>query len=61
MIYENIKELCETKKLSIHALEQKAGIGNGTIGRWKNSSPQIDTLAKVAAVLNVSVSRLTKE
>lgn len=60
MIYENIKDLCEKKNISIRALEQKAGIGNGTIGKWKSSNPNVDNLAKVARVLGVSISRLIK-
>lgn len=60
MIYENIKELCEKKNISIRTLEEKAVIGNGTIGRWKSSKPNLQTLEKVANVLDVPVSRLMK-
>ncbi len=63
MIYENIKEVCDKKKISISALEKKAGIGNGTIGKWKEekSGPKVETLLKIAEVLGVSVGRLIKE
>lgn len=60
MIYENIKAICEEKNISISALEKKAALGNGTIGKWRDSKPKVDTLAKVAGVLNVSLSRLMK-
>lgn len=63
MIYENIKEFCKKKNLSISALEKKAGLGNGTIGKWKDSKscPTVETLVKIADALGVSVGRLIKE
>lgn len=60
MIYENIRELCMKKNISISALEKKAGLGNGTIGKWRDSKPNVETLSKVADALNVSLSRLMK-
>lgn len=61
MIYENIKAICEEKNISISALEKKAALGNGTIGKWRDSKPNVDTLTKVASALNVSLSRLMRE
>lgn len=63
MIYTNIKEICEKKNISISALEEKAGLGNGTIGKWKSGgvSPTIDSLCAVANALEVKVTRLIKE
>jgi transcriptional regulator with XRE-family HTH domain len=60
LIYENIRELCAKKNISISALEKKAGLGNGTIGKWRDSKPNVETLSKVADALNVSLSRLMK-
>ena len=60
MIYENVKELCDKKNISIRSLETKAGIGNGTIGRWKKSKPNLETLQKVADELGVTTSRLIR-
>ena len=48
------------KNISISALEKKAGLGNGTIGKWRDSKPNVETLSKVADALNVSLSRLMK-
>ena len=59
-IYENVKEICEKKNLSIRALEKKANVANATIRKWKNKAPRIDTLQKVADALGVSVTRLLK-
>lgn len=60
MIYENIKDLCEKKNISISALEKEAGLGNGTIRKWYVSSPSVSKLSKVAEVLGVNVSQLMK-
>lgn len=58
IIYENVKALADEKGLSITALEKEAGVANGLIGKWRENSPQVDTLSKVAAVLGVTVDRL---
>lgn len=58
MIYEKVKQICEDKGMTIMALESKAGIGNGVIGRWRESIPAIDTVSKVADVLDVTVDSL---
>jgi len=44
--------------MSLPDLEAKIGLGNGTISRWKQSSPNTDKLAKVADELNVSIDFL---
>lgn len=61
MIYENIKKLCVERKISIRALEQMAELGNGTISGWKDCSPNLGNLEKVAAVLKVPVETLFKK
>lgn len=58
MIYEKIRNLCEKKGISVYALEKSAGLGNGTIGGWKTSSPTLDKLQSVANVLEVEISVL---
>ena len=60
MIYDNIKEICNKKNISISALEKKAGIGNGTIGKWRLSEPNIASLSKVADALDIPISKLMK-
>ena len=60
MIYDNIKAIADKKGMSIAEIEKKAQIGNGIIGKWKESIPNVDSLVKVAKVLNVSISTLTK-
>lgn len=60
MIYDNIKEICNKKNISISALEKKAGIGNGTIGKWRLYEPNIASLSKVADALDIPISKLMK-
>lgn len=61
MIYETIKALAEKQGISLKQLEVKAGIGNGTIGKWREQqNPGIDTLKKVADALGVTVATIVK-
>lgn len=56
MYYDTIKRICDDKGISIRALEMKAGIGNGIVGKWKKSDPSMSNLKKVAEALDVPVS-----
>lgn len=56
MVYEKVKQVADEKKIRISALEKKAGLGNGVIGKWRKSNPRIESLKAVAKVLEVKVS-----
>ena len=58
MIYENIVKLCKDRGISIAKLEQKTGLGNGTIGKWGTKSPNVDNVKKVADFFGVTVDSL---
>lgn len=58
MIYDNISRLCQEKNITISALERELGIGNGTIGGWRRSSPRIDKLALVANYFGITIDDL---
>ena len=60
-VFLNTKELCAKKGISINALEKKAGLGTGTIGKWQNVSPTLATLQAVADALGVKITRLLRE
>ncbi len=60
MIYENIQTIASSKSMKIAEVEKRAGLSNGTIGKWRDSVPKVDSLIKVAKVLGVSLSTLTK-
>ena len=58
MLYENVVSLCKKEGISIARLEIETGIGNGTIGRWKKSSPNVENVKKVADFFGVTVDSL---
>lgn len=60
MIFENIKKLCDKKKITINFLEKSTGLGAGTIHYWRRSEPSVFKLKKVADYLGVSVESLLK-
>lgn len=57
-LVERIKQLAREKELTIKAIEQNAGFGNGTIRRWDNSPPSADKLLKIAYMLNTTCEYL---
>lgn len=61
MIFEKIQSVAMEKRLSIAEVERRANIGNGTISKWKTSSPSVDNLNKVAKVLDVDINNLMPE
>lgn len=61
VIFENIKKICEKKKISISQLEELAGLSNGAIYKWNTSVPKVDSLQKVAIILKVKIEKLLEE
>lgn len=60
-LYGNVLRLCYEKNMTIQQLEKEAGLSNGSIGKWKKSSPNIYSLMAVAKVLEVKVDKLLKD
>lgn len=58
MIFEKIKNESVKQNKKISAIEKEAGLGNGVIGGWRTSSPNVKSLKAVADVLGVSVDFL---
>lgn len=58
MLLRKIKNMAKEKGLSIRKLENKAGLGNGTISGWETSSPNVDNLKKVADILECTIDEL---
>lgn len=61
MLFERISALCKERGISIAKLEQEAKLGNATIRGWKDSSPRVDSLKRVADYFKCSVDDLLKE
>ena len=55
MIFSNISKLCIKKNITIAKLERECGFGNATIRGWKDSSPSVEKLKKVADYFGVSI------
>lgn len=60
-MYNKIKELCDKKGISITTLEKEVGLSNGSIGKWKESSPKVDSLKLVADYFKKSVDYFLKK
>lgn len=58
MIYDKIKEICKEKGISISSVEKQAGLSNGAVSKWNESSPTAENLKSVADVLKVKVDKL---
>ena len=60
MIYQNIKSIADSQKVSIRKIEQDAGITLGSIYHWNDVKPSVDKVVKVANYLGVTVEELLK-
>lgn len=60
-LYNKIKKICEDQNLTIMELEKRAGLGNGVIGKWRESKPLIDSVIKVANALDVPLEKLLED
>ncbi|NLS38657.1 helix-turn-helix domain-containing protein [Fructobacillus tropaeoli] len=60
-IFDNIKLIAKKRGMNLKTVAQKSGLGENSIYRWKNETPRIDSLNKVAKTLNVRVSEITGE
>lgn len=57
-VFDRVKGLADSQKISILDLENKLGFGKNSLYRWKTSSPASDKLQKVADYFNVSTDYL---
>ena len=57
-VFERIEELRKTQNLSQGKLEKELGFSNGSISKWRNSTPTYERLQKVADYFGVTVDYL---
>lgn len=57
-LYERIEQLRKSKGLSQGKLEKELGFSNGSVSKWKNSTPTFERLQKIADYFNVTVDYL---
>ena len=60
MIYQNIKSIADSQKVSIRKIEQDTGITLGSIYHWNDVKPSVDKVVKVANYLGFTVEELLK-
>lgn len=61
MNFNKLVALCKEKGITFCKLEKECGIGNGTIARWKTSSPSVANLKAVADYFGVTVDELLRD
>lgn len=61
MIYEKIAEICAEKGISIYKLEKDLGFSGSSICKWRNSTPTVEKLKKVAEYFGVSIEYFLEE
>ena len=54
-LYERIEDLRNSRHISQGKLEKELGFSNGSISKWKTSTPTPDRLQKLADYFGVSV------
>ena len=59
-MYERIENMRKSVGISQGKLEKELGFSNGSISKWKNSTPTPDRLQKIADYFGVSVDYLIK-
>ena len=57
-IAERIKSVCSKKGVTIGSVLENASLGRNTMANFKTSMPKLDTLAKIADVLDCSLDFL---
>ena len=57
-LYERIETLRKSKSISQGKLEKELGFSNGSISKWKNSTPTPERLQKLADYFRVTVEYL---
>ncbi|WP_278437981.1 helix-turn-helix domain-containing protein [Leuconostoc lactis] len=57
-VFERTRETAKQKGLSLVALEERAGLSEKSLYKWRKSNPSSDNLQKVADVLHVSTDYL---
>ena len=58
VLFDNIKELCEKKGVSVWKLEKDLGFSNRSISKWNETDPGIREVQKVADYFGVAIEDL---
>ena len=58
MLYNNIKSICNQRKIPISTLEKDLNFPRSYVCKWNESEPGITKVQKVADYLGVSIEHL---
>lgn len=59
MFYDNLKEICKLKGITVSALLAEIGRASGNVGNWKvGRNPRIDIVQDMADYLHVSTDEI---
>lgn len=53
-ILDVVAKLCSERNITITELERRLGFGQGSIGKWKDSTPKVDKIIAIANYFNVT-------
>ncbi|QBX14624.1 Cro/CI family transcriptional regulator [Streptococcus phage Javan149] len=57
-VFDRVRELCQTKKMSLNALEDELNLGKNSLYGLKKGNPNSKVLEKIADYFNVSIDYL---
>lgn len=57
-IYERVRQICKDQGRSVAEIERAAGLSNGAISKWDESTPSVKNAAAVALALEVRIEDL---
>lgn len=57
-ILDRIKNLADSRNISLAELERRTGLSSGSITKWNKSSPSIDKVKLIADFFNVTTDEL---
>ena len=57
-VYTRVADLARERGVSLAKVEREVDLGNGTIGKWREVSPKLETVAKVAEYFGVTIDDL---
>ncbi len=58
MLYDNVKAICNERKIAISKMESDLGFPRSSICKWNSNEPGISKVKKVADYLKVNIERL---
>lgn len=58
MLYDNVKAICDEKKISVGKMEKDLEFSNGSVCKWNENEPGVRKVQKVADYLGVPIEKL---